>query len=664
MSKIADTEANATSLDGLVNDNGLIATLRNGPKPSWQYLVDEVRNSRGFRVVGAFADGFTYELFNDVGIDVDGNSWIYTGAGAPNKVVSAGTVPSAPNYEQVTFNSAEKVYFIDGSSVQQYKDNLNASGIPSDNGNVQSDLNEQRNGDQYYSKLQRQMLAEQLKKPRNKESITFTWYGDSNSVRENKAVQVAFRGTLQGAYGSSYILPTIDRATSGFSAKDSFETYTTDHAGDISIINFGTNDATTQEGYPSLDGNIEQYLYWIEQLILRELDWGKPVVLVSPLPTRFDKAYETYTYDSPSDPYPAFKRIDAYQMGNALKYLASKYSIPLIDSVEAMANYKDEMFAASTQSINVGTSFGDPVHLDAGYGNAWGAKIAAAFIGDLVMHPVKVQDGDMLNITHGSSPVILNSSRDPDDVYTYYDDSAEAAFAQGDDHVGNRALLITAGERVTFSFYSATDNLIAIPTYFIFTNSNALVFLDNREVQPPIKIDNSVSGTDYGNTEYNQITTSTAYVNRPYGLEKLNTREETSNHLYVSCKGWHTLTILCNSGSIAVSGLNFWSAFHYEQKALPTTDKEGITGSLTANGGESSDLLTAVNGSTYLCTAVNNASGTQRCSQILSVDGNGANYMIDTIHSDFCEFVFNGSSIRAKNNSGFANSYRYKIKKI
>ncbi len=40
MSKIADTEANATSLDSLVNDNALVPTLRNGPKPSYQYLVD------------------------------------------------------------------------------------------------------------------------------------------------------------------------------------------------------------------------------------------------------------------------------------------------------------------------------------------------------------------------------------------------------------------------------------------------------------------------------------------------------------------------------------------------------------------------------------------------------------------------------------------------
>lgn len=71
-------------------------------------IIEETLSSRGFRVVGAFADGFTYELFNDVGIDADGNSWIYLGEGAPNKVVSAGTVPSvSAGYEQVTFESVD-----------------------------------------------------------------------------------------------------------------------------------------------------------------------------------------------------------------------------------------------------------------------------------------------------------------------------------------------------------------------------------------------------------------------------------------------------------------------------------------------------------------------------------------------------------------------------
>ena len=131
MSKITDAEANATSLDGLVNDNALVPTLRNGPKPSYQYLVDgwnteisktieALNKSRGFRVVGDFATGFTYELFNDTGIDTDGNSWIYVGAGAPNKVVAAGTVPSSPDYEKVTFNTAENVQMTSGESVQKF----------------------------------------------------------------------------------------------------------------------------------------------------------------------------------------------------------------------------------------------------------------------------------------------------------------------------------------------------------------------------------------------------------------------------------------------------------------------------------------------------------------------------------------------------------------
>jgi len=121
MSKIADVEANATSLDGLVNDNGLIPTLRNGPKPSYQYLVDgwntqiqssifDLNKSRGFRVVGSFTDGFTYELFNDVGIDTDGNSWVYVGAGAPNKVVTAGTNPVGnSDYRQVTYSDKNDI---------------------------------------------------------------------------------------------------------------------------------------------------------------------------------------------------------------------------------------------------------------------------------------------------------------------------------------------------------------------------------------------------------------------------------------------------------------------------------------------------------------------------------------------------------------------------
>lgn len=70
---------------------------------------------------GFFVDGFTYVSEGDVGIDSTGKIWIYVGAGAPNRVVAAGTVPSvATGYEQVTFNAAENIKMVNGESVHKF----------------------------------------------------------------------------------------------------------------------------------------------------------------------------------------------------------------------------------------------------------------------------------------------------------------------------------------------------------------------------------------------------------------------------------------------------------------------------------------------------------------------------------------------------------------
>lgn len=80
-------------------------------------VVLELSKSRGFRVVGDFASGFTYELPNDVGVDGSGNYWIYTDINALPVVVSAGTTPSAPTYTQVTFNDAIGVSYSENGNV-------------------------------------------------------------------------------------------------------------------------------------------------------------------------------------------------------------------------------------------------------------------------------------------------------------------------------------------------------------------------------------------------------------------------------------------------------------------------------------------------------------------------------------------------------------------
>ncbi len=80
----------------------------------------------GYTYKGTFAKGFTYSQVGDAGVDSDFNVWIYVGAGAPNKVVTAGTVPSAPDYEQVTFNSASAVINDNGGNVQGF---INETGL-------------------------------------------------------------------------------------------------------------------------------------------------------------------------------------------------------------------------------------------------------------------------------------------------------------------------------------------------------------------------------------------------------------------------------------------------------------------------------------------------------------------------------------------------------
>ncbi|QDP48172.1 MAG: hypothetical protein Unbinned6437contig1000_26 [Prokaryotic dsDNA virus sp.] len=86
--------------------------------------IATLNTSRGFRVVGDFASGFTYELANDVAIDGGGNYWAYADVNALPVTVPAGTTPSEPTYTQVTFNQASGVTTTAGINAQEFIDNF------------------------------------------------------------------------------------------------------------------------------------------------------------------------------------------------------------------------------------------------------------------------------------------------------------------------------------------------------------------------------------------------------------------------------------------------------------------------------------------------------------------------------------------------------------
>ncbi len=86
--------------------------------------IATLNTSRGFRIVGDFASGFTYELPNDVAIDGSGNYWAYADINALPVTVPAGTVPTEGEYSQRTWNEASAVVTTAGINAQQFIDNF------------------------------------------------------------------------------------------------------------------------------------------------------------------------------------------------------------------------------------------------------------------------------------------------------------------------------------------------------------------------------------------------------------------------------------------------------------------------------------------------------------------------------------------------------------
>ena len=87
-------------------------------------IIIDTATSRGFRVVGDFASGFTYELPNDVAIDGSGNYWAYSDVNALPVTVPAGTIPTEGEYSQRTWNSASAVLTNTGDTVQSFVDSF------------------------------------------------------------------------------------------------------------------------------------------------------------------------------------------------------------------------------------------------------------------------------------------------------------------------------------------------------------------------------------------------------------------------------------------------------------------------------------------------------------------------------------------------------------
>lgn len=100
---LLNANANLATLDAVVTSTAETTTDRLGQTKltlsGFEDRATAAIQSTGWFIVGEFSAGFTYTARNQVGRDADGELWSYNGPFTDGSfVVSAGTVPSEPNY--------------------------------------------------------------------------------------------------------------------------------------------------------------------------------------------------------------------------------------------------------------------------------------------------------------------------------------------------------------------------------------------------------------------------------------------------------------------------------------------------------------------------------------------------------------------------------------
>lgn len=397
----------------------------------------------------------------------------------------------------------------------------------------------------YLKSIQAQKYALAMRKLRKGEALTITCQGDSmtygydvNSAdvrpadttpipdgsthtptRASTTYPEALAEYLSSVYSGG--VTTINRGYSGDYAARSYTRWFTKHAGDLTILMLGTNDSRKTD-VPNY-GDVEHYLYWMEQIIIRELIWGKAVILMTPpkLQVASDMNVETFAH--------------------ALHLLGHKYGIPVIDTQELLANYSSSIYS-------------DVTHLNgAGY-RVLGAKVSAAFIGEGVAKPYQVSTGSTMLMR----PMVDNIH------YISNSGFYSAATTGTPDEAGAGAGIFASIEpdgSVIYSFYNQIDNLVLLPNFYLFANSNLRLTVDFGVQQPQRSLDstyfiNRTQHEDLTNyVEYSSATTLT--------FDKKYLLQNKLEPLFILTKGWHTIKVSATVTKAYWYGLEFMSFQEY-----------------------------------------------------------------------------------------------------
>ena len=403
------------------------------------------------------------------------------------------------------------------------------------------------------------------------------WGGGTTKPFRNKVrIHNGILNGLNAVYGGDKV--TIEKKFySGYCAKWAYHNYYASGA-DLVIINYGINDAVgswVEEGDGYL-GDVVQYIEYMRKLVERELRNGTAVVLMTPTRTTmmFDHA------GANNDPRDTNDRtlMDAYEQ--ALRQMAQEYNIPVIDGQEVTRNLN------TTQAYDF-CHFTNEDNLAIGY------RIAAYFIGQSPLYKNEVHSGSYLgvnpqfdNMNISGVAQFARAAYSPNQPMIMANKNLVYPVPDEDWQTKGLMVNISGTGSITWSFYAPVDGMVVIPSIRTTSQGQGVgMQLDFGGKQGKWNnMWNAGRHLDGGTIDYTYEEPSAVDISydrfsqigegKTYGLHMVT---KDSPVLYVTTKGWHTVSIMMpatsqtsvpdapvGNGNFDVFGLNFLSLHEYK----------------------------------------------------------------------------------------------------
>ena len=381
---------------------------------------------------------------------------------------------------------------------------------------------------EYYKMRQTQLFSKCIRKLIKGEDVTGIFQGDSltygadkysndkrppdstpapdgsvnTSDRASKTYPEAMQEFLSSMFSGNITI--INRGYAGIYAERSMRMWNEKVVADFNVIMLGTNDSRNKS-CPYV-GDIETYIYWVEQIILQNLIWDIPVILLTPPKTKLANDLDIDTF------------------GNGLINLAKKYNIPVLDTREVFKGYPSTIYSDATHFNGTGYS-------------VLGARLTAFMLGYTKNKIVNIND------------VLLTR---PQVDNCYYKGNAKlsnisAPFTPEEYAEGQGIYAKIQGGKLTYSFFANSDNMVVIPTVNIYPNCTFKMSLDFGTEPSQLSLVQTVFGNSTTNKKYNNIYT---YTNNTESNKQTSKKDYITNKeipLLITQKGWHTITIECEN---------------------------------------------------------------------------------------------------------------------